>query len=454
MRALSTTARFVAARCFVAAALLLALPLGAQTPPPTVPSSNEERENSENELLLEQLDAELNQEVLLSSTSQPRLNLYGFADLTFYKYFLHKDSGFRNTLYTNSAFAVGNLNLYLASNLGSGWSSLAEVRFSYLPLGSRSIEGGTLARTQTEAQDYTSLGLQRRTGSVVIERAWVEYRPLDWLSVRAGQWLTPYGIWNVDHGSPTIIPVSRPFVISYALLPEHQTGLRLEGTSSLTDDLSLTYVLGLANGRGPIDEVADLDANKGITARVSATLHTLGRLEVGATAYYGRYTDLNQTLVVNGAGARVEDAIAQQYDELAMAADVRFELDRIHFQAELISSQQAYTDAGRPARNEVEYWPDLTRFGAYAVGGYRFDWFALMPFLMAEYFQLSNTFEPARPPADDAVIHFSAGFNSRPTPNVTLKTQVEVGFSSSPLPPGSSLEHPVWAVQTQTAWAF
>src|SRR5690349_20072027 len=81
--------------------------------------------------------------------NEPRLNLYGFADLPFYKYFLHEDNGFRSLLYTESAFAVGNLNLYLSSNLGSGWSSMAEVRFSYLPNGSRKVVNGDIERTET-----------------------------------------------------------------------------------------------------------------------------------------------------------------------------------------------------------------------------------------------------------------------------------------------------------------
>src|SRR5689334_20935581 len=183
--------------------------------PAAPPAAVEANEPPDDELMAE-LDAELMAD---NAASEPRLNLYGFADLTFYKYFLHEDNGFRSLLYTESAFAVGNLNLYLASNLGSGWSSMAEVRFSYLPNGSRKIVNGDIERTETNAVDYSNLGVDRRTGSVLIERVYLQYMPTSYLTLRAGQWLTPYGIWNVDHGSPTIIPVVRPFTISFALMP-------------------------------------------------------------------------------------------------------------------------------------------------------------------------------------------------------------------------------------------
>jgi hypothetical protein len=408
---------------------------------PATPAAAVEANEPPDDELMAELDAELMAD---NAASEPRLNLYGFADLTFYKYFLHKDNGFRGVLYTESAFAVGNLNLYLSSNLGSGWSSMAEVRFSYLPNGAREIVNGEVERTETNVADYSNLGVDRRTGSVLIERVYLQYMPTSYLTFRAGQWLTPYGIWNVDHGSPTIIPVVRPFTISFALIPERQTGIQAELTHDLADDLRVAAILGVSNGKGPVDEYADLDSNKAVLARVQATWRTKGTLQVGTTAYYGRYTDLSQTT----------DHVQEQYDELAIGADVLYKLGGFHLQAEFISNQRRYTDDGRPMRNAVEYWPDFARFGTYGVVGYRFDWLGLMPFVMGEYFELPNIFEPARPPADDAVIHLMSGLNARPTGNVTLKLQGQVAVSANELPDGSAMKHPMWGIQSQAAWAF
>ena len=47
-------------------------------------------------------------------------------------------------------------------------------------------------------------------GSIILERAYIQWSKLDWLGVRVGQFLTPYGIWNVDHGTPTLITMFRP----------------------------------------------------------------------------------------------------------------------------------------------------------------------------------------------------------------------------------------------------
>jgi hypothetical protein len=426
-------------------------PSAAAAPPPgALPAAAEPSHLPDDELMAE-LDAELMAD---DAGSEPRLNLYGFADLTFYKYFLHEDSGFRNALYTESAFAIGNLNLYLSSNLGAGWSSMAEVRFTYLPNGSRTVVDGEIQRTQTETADYQSIGTDRRTGSVFIERVFLQYTPTSYLTLRAGQWLTPYGIWNVDHGSPTIIPVNRPFTISFALMPERQTGIQAEATHDLTDDLRVSATLGLSNGRGPVDEYADLDSNKAVFARVQATWRTKGTLQIGTTGYYGRYTDLSQSPELNGVGARVVDNVLEQYDELAIGADVLYKLGGFHLQAEFLSNQRRHTDDGRPMRNAVEYWPDFARFGTYGLLGYRFDWLGLMPFVMGEYFEIPNNFEPARAPDDDAVIHLMMGLNARPTANVTLKLQGQIAISANELPYGSALKHPLGGIQSQAAWAF
>ena len=423
-------------------------------PPPTAapsPAAAPSEPSEPDEQLMAEIDAELMAD---DSVSEPRLSLYGFADLTFYKYYVHEDSGFRNLLYTESAFAVGNLNLYLSSNLGAGWSSMAEVRFSYLPNGSRRVVNGEIVRTETSSVDYSNLGTERRTGSVLIERVYLQYAPTSYLTLRAGHLLTPYGIWNVDHGSPTIIPVVRPFTISFALMPERQTGIQAEASHAFADDWRVSAILGLSNGRGPVDEYADLDSNKAVTGRLQATWRKRATLQIGTTAYYGRYTDLSQSTELNGAGARIVDDVEEQFDELAFGADILYKLGGFHLQAEFVSNQQRYTDEGRPMRNAVEYWPDLARFGTYGLVGYRFAWFGLMPYVMGEYFQISNNFEPARAPDDDGVVHVMSGLNARPTPNVTLKFQGEVALSANELPAGSALEHPLWGIQSQAAWAF
>src|SRR5690606_11496706 len=120
-----------------------------------------------------------------------------------------------------------------------------------------------------------------RIGGIAIERAWIEWSPHQLFSVKAGQWLTPYGLWNVDHGSPTIIPAARPFMIDESLVPEAQSGLLAEGRVDVTDALAIEYAAGVSNGRGPIDMYFEYDANRALTGRLKLLYRGIGDLQIG-----------------------------------------------------------------------------------------------------------------------------------------------------------------------------
>jgi hypothetical protein len=383
------------------------------------------------------------------------LAIYGFADFGFYKYFLPAGSLLRAQVYEANAFMVGNLNTYLAGELGGGWRSLAEVRFTYLPNGSRNISATGVERVVTPVQDYTNLGRPRSTGSLFIERAWVEYSASNAFNVRAGSWLTPYGIWNEDHGSPTIIPVLRPYAIGLELLPERQTGLLLFGSFYASESVTLGYRIGLSNGRGPVSDYADLDENKAVTLRLQLHHHGDGDLDLGASAYAGRYTDLVQSLRSDdGISVQVEERLRERFDEFSWALDARYVNGGLHLQTEFIMNDKAYTDGGRPLRTGAEFQPDDRRYGGYLLAGYRFDWLGLMPYLIAEYFSLVNSFEITRPADRIVTNYFGLGLNSRPSTNITLKLEGNYAFFTLDNREGSVFEDPLMAIQAQVAWAF
>ncbi len=382
------------------------------------------------------------------------LSLYGFADFGFYKYFLPPGHLFGAQVYEDASFYVGNLNTYLAGELGGGWRSLAEIRFTYLPNGSRAFSATSIDRVGTTTQDYTNLGRARSTGSIFIERAWVEYSASNALNLRGGSWLTPYGIWNEDHGSPTIIPVTRPYVIGLEFLPERQTGLLLYGSFYASEAVTLGYHVGFSNGRGPVADYADMDDNKAVTLRFQLHHHGAGDLDLGAAAYAGRYSDLSQRVVVNGTSLALADDVRERFDELSWALDARYVRGGLHLQAELIMNERAYTEGGRPIRSGSEFQPDDRRYGGYAVAGYRFDWLGLMPYVTSEYFALKNVFDLTRPPDRVVAKHFGLGFNSRPTNNVTLKLEGHLAIFHIARPEGSVFEDPLFDLQGQIAWAF
>src|SRR5262249_49126364 len=144
--------------------------------------------------------------------------------------------------------------------------ALGEVRFAYMPNGSPD-PNAPLGRVSTEAADPIDAYRIQRWGAIIIERLQIDCDLFPGITLRGGQFLTPYGIWNVDHGTPTLIGIRRPYIIGEALFPERQVGLELIGRYFLSE-LSVEYHLTLSNGRGPISETRELDSNKAVGGRL------------------------------------------------------------------------------------------------------------------------------------------------------------------------------------------
>ena len=396
---------------------------------------------AEEQALLQELGGEATSDVY-------KLDIYGFVDFTYH----HRLADFSFNAPYNS-FAVGNFNLYLSSDLGDDWRSLAEVRFTYLPHGNQTADAtGTFTRTDTTVADYTDLGRPLRWGGVVIERAWLEYTAHPLLTVRGGHWLTPYGIWNVDHGSPVIIGVRRPFIVGESLFPASQTGLELYGTQGF-DAFQLGYHLTLSNGRGPLDRYQDLNANKAIGGRLFGRLDSsLGTVTLGLSAYRGDYTDRSQAFVVDAEGTFSADfPRTADYDELSYAADLKWEYSGFWLQSEAIVNEVAFEDGYRPqvlfaTEGPPGYAPDFRRLGVYGLTGYRFDFIGLMPFTGAEYYQVGgDTFIPE-------AAAFFLGLNARPTARVVLKVQYT--YSWNPDAAEDPEDSHYNAIDSQVAWSF
>jgi hypothetical protein len=389
-----------------------------------------------------------------TSAAQPetegyRLNLYGFGDMAYSTYFDKGSFG-----HPVGTFWVGNLNLYAGADLGDNWRTLSEVRFSYLPNGTvptaLAFSPMPPPPTDTSVPDYTDLGRPVRWGSVIIERAYIERTFLSWLTVRAGHFLTPYGIWNVDHGSPVIIGVRRPFIIGENLLPRSQTGLEAYG-GGLVGPIEVGYHLTLSNGRGPTDTYRDLDGNKAVGWRLWA-LHRsaeLGTFALGVSGYRGKFTNANIVTAISPTGEF--STVLQptlQYDELSLAADLKWERGGALFQSEFVSNEVAYSNATRPLAFAITgppgFVPDNRRWGVYGLTGYRFSLLGIMPWIGAEYYNVGQQ-------GSDAWAIWG-GLNVRPTPRVVLKVQITRSYVVDPL--GGFTFKGVGLADFQVAWSF
>ncbi len=355
-----------------------------------------------------------------ATATDQELTVYGFADLTYDSRHWSKDVGIEPQ--DSKTFLLGNLDLYLAKNLTAKARTLAEVRFSFLPNGGTGADGKTI---DTTATDLTNYSRPVQWGGIVIERAYVEYDVSEHLTVRGGRWLTPYGIWNADHGSPVVISIGKPYIIGEQFFPEHQTGLDLFG-SHAQSGFRLSYHATVSNGRGGAEAQQDQDNKFAFGGRLE--LETPWGLKAGGAYYRGRYTGLPVAL----------GAPAETYLEVAYGGDLQFDRGPLHAQGEVILHKRHYEQDGRP---------DERDFGWYVLAGYRFDrlW-NVMPFMFIE----------AERPADhslfDGAIDANLGLNFRPTPSLVLKLmETYVWFPSGE---GLFSDAVIREFEAQACWVF
>ena len=372
-----------------------------------------------------------------AAATYPKLELSGFADFSFTANVSPKNSPLRTIAYQYPSFSIGNLNLYLGAALAENWHFLAEVRFLYLPQGNAQFPSNTgeqVVPFDAAALDYADENRALAWGGVQIQRAQIDFAPHPLLNFRFGQWLTPVGIWNVDHGSPTVIGVYRPFIIGQGLFPERQTGIQVSG--EWTGDTNLLgYFATLSNGRGPSDAFADLDGNKGIGTRLYWTNTNFGSLTVGASAYKGTYSSRNreygiQTLPGQAPSLVGINPLTMRYREQSVAGDVRWSYSGLLVQGEVMQREVVYQDGLRPSQNGTIF-ADFRERGYYALAGYRLPWFGIMPFATVEGYNFAS--QPFVPAATAQ----SIGLNIRPEPTVVIKLQYHVshlGDDSSPNP--------------------
>ena len=388
--------------------------------------------------------------------NQHRLDIYGFADFTYQRLLIPNSNVWTRTYPSVNSFAVGNFNVYLSSNLGDSWRALAEVRFLYLPNGAASPDAsGNAVRTDTTVLDYAGFEEPIRWGGIRIERIYVEHEFNGLVHLQAGQFLTPYGIWNVDHGSPTIIGIKKPFVVSAELFPEQQTGLHLYGNGFL-DPFEIGYDLTLSNGRGPV-EYEDFNDDKAFGGRVYAKTDAIGSLTVGGSFYRGGYYDRSAKYVTTGPAGGPVTGVDQQfttiakYQELSLAADVKWEYKSWLAQGEVIMNEAEYAPGDRPRVTVVDppegFTADYRRWGAYGLVGYRLPVVPLMPYVLVQH-----AIAPDRPTTPPATA-YEIGVNLRPTAAVVVKLEYTDWHFSGPGSAGFG-NYPLRILASQIAWAF
>lgn len=398
------------------------------------------------------------------------LDVYGFFDLGFYKAFLDDKSPYYMFVGHASTFVMTNLNLYFASQMTDNLSALVELRFSFLPtgqevssaqvihVGDNEIQVSEMERQDTTVWDSSTV-MEFRQGGLTIERVHLTYEPIDWFNVIAGRYITPYGIWNVDHGSPVILTVRTPYMLTRQMFPTAQTGFQIYGRFYPRYDLFFDYSVTLSNGRGPMSEVMDLDENKALGLRLRLSYEGDDVfISAGSYGYVGKYTDALKTthlqMMNDENGDLVLDESADQpiavevtdtwaFREYAVSADLKMEFWGVGLQSEFV---WRYTDVTAPDHRRLEtnlfagapaemslYTPSMIGLGAYGLLYWELPlskWIApvrLTPYVMYEW----NSSDDTTPFTNFQFV--LAGLNVKPSPYVTLKAEYFRGIPESEL---------------------
>jgi hypothetical protein len=384
--------------------------------------------------------AALSAEVPAETDLTPELlRVYGFMDFGLDKFFYNSpnDDGIGLLRPTSATtFVFGNLNLYFDAHPIEHLRSLVEIRFTLAPHGEETQLGPPLGtsyqRIDTVAFDYSSPSSQAqlRLGGIYIERAWTEYQFSELFKLQWGMYLNPFGIWNLDHGSPTLISLILPTFIASQMVPGRLLGVNLYGSKFL-GPTEIGYALHISNGRGPID--FDLSEDKAIGARFFvANEGDYGRLVLGTSGYIGTYLDQEKTINPKPNGDVFDWTDTVSYTEEVLGVDAALDLGSFRLRSEGVLRWVTYHDglSERIFTNDgsEQYLPNRLEWDVYGIFAYRTPW-RVEPYVQLELshksYVLPRFAGSSRATTNDVTpLSASVGFNIELTTHTLFKTQL------------------------------
>lgn len=416
------------------------------------------------ELQAKQEEAEMN--ALLADDNvdveQETFRVYGFMDMGLQKNWANEASLISALFDTNAlTFATGNINLYFDFNPDPDWRGLAEIRFTMAPLGEIESFGGIAGdfeRVSTEQYDphASVINAPMWGGYSVIERAWIEWKRFQQMRVRVGNFFTPFGIWNVDHGSPTLISIAMPQMVQQKFFPLRQTGLQFLG-STFKGDWELAYRAWLTNGRTEQNPL-DFSDSKAFGGRLFARKDGGDlRAQFGASYHHG--TVENKVVDITSAPPISEtiefnNDSTWAYTENIIGVDVSLDIGDTRIRSEGVARSKVYDEGKRqdvgisspiPGGQEANAWS----FASYLLVAHQLPWWGLEPYLYAEVLQQHWGLP-------DGLISPSVGLNIRFSPVAQFKFQASRGYFFDWLddPPGETGINNVTTVVSRLVLAY
>ena len=348
------------------------------------------------------------------------LRIYGFADFGIMRTIAPKSGIYASQFTTPLTFYLGRLNLYYDAHPASDFRFLAETRFSLYPSGTSAgvSSTGQVMRTSTQVSDISSSNATASVnwGSVILERAVLDWTRYPLFSVRAGLFLTPFGIYNVDHGSPTLIAASLPIYISQGWIPERQLGLQLFGSYPIAP-WELGYFATVSNGR--TDGILDAGDAKAYGGRLFARRHGELSLALGGSVLYQPYRkNLEQFGLAADGNITFASTRVVERAMLTLGTDLSIDYRGLRLRNEVVMYQVRYTPGKRESQAGAPIGglaPDSRNINWSALIAYRL--WRIEPYFFTELFVCSPT-----APTLTEVWTPGAGVNVYLRPNVIVKT--------------------------------
>ena len=212
--------------------------------------------------------------------SKTLLRMRGFGDIN-----LHGDNQKGDT----TAFTLGQLNLFVTSDISEKFKFLSEIVF----------EGGP-------DNIYGATRGENNVFSVDVERYLIEYSHSDYFKLAAGRWHTAIGYYNTAYHHSTWFQTTtgRPFLFQFedrgGILPIHSVGVSASGLIP-SGPLGLHYVAEVGNGRAsrtplteePVQNVIDEQNHKAYNLALFARPERVRGLQVGFSSYHDVLDPLN-----------------------------------------------------------------------------------------------------------------------------------------------------------------
>lgn len=313
--------------------------------------------------------------------SQTLLRIRGFGDITF-----HGDTRPGD----NTAFSLGQLDLFVTSDVSDRFRFLSEIIF----------EGGP-------DNFYGVTTGEKNSFSVDLERYLLQYSWNDYFNLSVGRGHTAIGYYNTayHHSAWLQTAMGRPFLFDFedrgGILPVHMVGAELSGQIP-SGALGLHYVAEVGNGRAsrdalneePVQNVTDDQSHKAYNFAVFSRPNAVHGLQAGLSIYRDLLAPQNQPAIA----------------ESILAGHVVLIRPRYEWLSEALLDRHAVRD-GR-VFNTPGFYTQMSR-----------QWKSYRPYMRYQYVNVAKD-EPVFPVV--ALRHGpSVGLRYDPTESVALKLQYD-----------------------------